>query len=289
MNTQTAQADSPAKAPRDVRYLNKRQRDEIRSDISGAEHLLTQGKEQPHLRARYPRVLRKQIQNLENMLEHQGPPRLTGSDLDVAVRRRDELQEKISGALLSSEEMRKNPAGAVGKYQQSEASPRVKADILEWKNLQEIILRDSTDPDKANTDMLRRHRTPNDLGMDGAQIEGTHFSIPSPEFMRNYEQTFRGGPDPRDQEIEDLRTQLEDVISRGKAMLADHDQVVPEPKKNGGWSPEKRAKASERSRKQHAERRAAEAAAADTPDPPEPSIGDEIATQLANGDPVEEE
>jgi len=266
-------ADPAAKAPRTERYLTKTQRDEIHQDIRSADAFLNSN--QSHLRPQVPNDVRRQIINLNRMLQKGSPPELARGDLDNAVKRRDQLQERISGALLSSEEMRKNPPGAVGKFQRQEGSSRCKADILEWKNLQEIIHRDSDDPDKCNVELLRRFRTPSDLNMQDAQIEGKMFSIPSQKYMANYEQTFgpsavhderlvedESGDDHRT--IEELREELRRTIEEAGAKLrafVSEEKVKahnPEPKPGPEWTDEMRAAASKRTQEQHAKRRKAE-------------------------------
>jgi hypothetical protein len=256
--------DPAAQAPRKSRYLTKGQRAEVAQDIANAQGFL--GQTEPHLRPQVPNDVRRQIVNLNEMLIKGSPPELRGGNLDTAVRRRDELQERISGAMLSAEEMRKNPPGAVGKYLRQEASSRATADIMEWKNLQEAIYPESEDPDKCNIEMLRRHTSANDLNMDNAQISGASFSLPSDRYMQNYDAVFGAKPasnlknDEPEELLSDDGKTMEEMRAELKTMLARLDQTEaddPETRKRkNAWTPEKRAEASARSLRQHAERRA---------------------------------
>jgi len=113
------------------------------------------------------------LKRLETSLERDTPREYTGTDLDKAVRREKELREKIKNGMPTSEEMRRNPPGALDKHMQWEA--RNKADIAEWKNIRRRLMASGavessvSDGSVANVEMLRSSGG-HQLSMDGAQI-----------------------------------------------------------------------------------------------------------------------
>jgi len=313
--------DPAAQAPRTERYLSKTQRTEIQQDIASADNFLNHP--QTHLRPQVPNDVRRQIINLNQMLVKGTPPPLSGRNLDAAVGRRDELQTRIAGTLQSDEEMRKNPPGAVGRYQRGEASPRCKADILEWKNLQEAIHPESDDPDKCNVEMLRQWRRPSDLNMDGAQITGKTHSVPSRLYEQNYEQvfgpkhasniqsameqepTYQGGlTNEQYGSVDQQRERLAATIRSAQSQLsglnkdATHKALSAPDRPGTVWTDEMRAHQADKARQQHARRRereaeeakaAAEVAATVVEEKVvEPMIAEDIASVLADAEEREE-
>lgn len=128
-------------------------------------------------------AVRKQIRRVEHALETQSPPILTGPDLDKEVRLERELREKIVPNMASQEEMRKAPAGSVGRFMAFEK--KYKQDILRWKNCQRTIHRDSEDPDIANLERFRP--TVSQHNMHGAVIPGQDYDFPSQQYLENYD------------------------------------------------------------------------------------------------------
>jgi len=113
------------------------------------------------------------LKRLESSLERDTPREYAGAELDKAVRREKELREKIMKGMPTSEEMRRNPPGALDKHMQWEA--RNKADIGEWKNIRRRMMASGavessvSDASVANVEMLRPSGG-HQLSMDGAQI-----------------------------------------------------------------------------------------------------------------------
>ena len=128
-------------------------------------------------------AVRKQIKRVEHTLETQSPPVLLGPALDKEVRLEKELRGEIVPNMLSQEEMRKAPAGSVGRFMAFEK--KYKEKILRWKNCQRTIHRGSDDPDIAN---LERYRpTVSQHNMHGALIQGKNFDFASPAFLEGYD------------------------------------------------------------------------------------------------------
>jgi hypothetical protein len=128
-------------------------------------------------------MVRRNLQRVEHDLETQAPPELKGQELDRVVRREKELREKIVPNMLSQAEMRRAPAGSVGR--EMAFQKRFKPEIIEWKNCRRTIERDSEDPDVAN---LERYRPVVSRGnLDNAQIPGKEFHFASPQYQANYD------------------------------------------------------------------------------------------------------
>ena len=130
-------------------------------------------------------AVRKQIRRVQHSLDTQSPPVLTGPGLDAEVRLEKELREEFVPKMLSQEEMRKAPPGAVGRFMAGENSFECKEKILRWKNCQRTIHRESDDPEIASIERFRP--TVSNLNMHGAQIPGQNFNFPSQQFLEGYD------------------------------------------------------------------------------------------------------
>lgn len=116
----------------------------------------------------------RQIKRLDASLAAQTPKEFTGKDKDKAVALEAELRGKILDGMLSQEEMRKNPPGAVDRHIAWEKRNKVNVEL--WKNLQLRLNAGSTDQDIANFEKYRP--TKSNMNMDGAQITGKQFYFP---------------------------------------------------------------------------------------------------------------
>ena len=128
-------------------------------------------------------AVRKQLNRVENTLHTQSPPVLTGPDLDKEVLLEKELREEIVPNMASQEEMRKAPAGSVGRFMAFEK--KYKEKILRWKNCQRTIHRGSDDPDIANLERFRP--VVSQHNMHGAQIQGQDFNFATQQYLENYD------------------------------------------------------------------------------------------------------
>lgn len=97
-------------------------------------------------------------------------------DKDTVARLADEvLEHVIRPALVPQEEMRRNPAGAVGKFLRNENNRETQDAIQQWKRAKLALEPDSDDPDVANVEVFRPQiHTPGQAAtfMAGAQIPG---------------------------------------------------------------------------------------------------------------------
>jgi hypothetical protein len=118
---------------------------------------------------------RKALNKVKQMYAMQAPEPITdGSVRDRVAKRITELREDIKEGMLSTEEMRKNPPGAVDRHRRWERAK--KPAIMEYKNLQRQLQADGSDPetwdrDSANIEMFRSEGARERVRLD-AQIPG---------------------------------------------------------------------------------------------------------------------
>jgi hypothetical protein len=131
----------------------------------------------PHIRSRIsdPGELRKRTRNLTAELEKYSPRPYSASEKDAALREFVEVSAQIQDGMPSSEEMRRNPPGAVGKQIAWQA--RTKKAVQRFKHIALRLMAGGDVPDSlrntgdvANIERLRPLKTVNQLAMDGAQI-----------------------------------------------------------------------------------------------------------------------
>jgi len=107
------------------------------------------------------------VKGIDRQLATQVPKPFEGSTLDKAVERESNLREELTQGMLTQEEMRRNPPGAVGRHMAWEKKNKKR--ILEWKELRLRLNHDSNDPDIANLERFRPS-TGGTLNLDNAQI-----------------------------------------------------------------------------------------------------------------------
>lgn len=124
----------------------------------------------------------KAYRNVQKQLDTQAAKQLTGEKKDrVAKLAAEVMNDVIRPALLPTEEMRRNPAGSVGKFLRQENSPAIQDSIQQWKRAQLALESDNADPDLANVERFRPTvHTPGQAAtfMAGAQIPGQFAMTP---------------------------------------------------------------------------------------------------------------
>lgn len=173
----TPATQAPAK-----NLLRPRQVQEGREELRRIDEMLNAP---PHIRTKIsdPRGMASRKQRLKAELEEFTPKPFTESERTGARRLFEGLQEEIAVGMPSSEEMRRNPPGAVQKHQAWEK--RNKKKVLKWKEIG-LRLQASGDLDDTlgeaaiNVELLRKHSTGYDLSLDGAQIpRKTDYHMPA--------------------------------------------------------------------------------------------------------------
>jgi hypothetical protein len=139
--------------------------------------------------------LENHIRKIDRQIESQAPPDLTGEERDQAVRECREIEERLVPLMPSDEEMRRNPAGTVGRHKKWDKATKRKdffdeGDLARWKNNQLALNKGDDDPDIANFERMRPLH--NNASMLGAQIPGTQYfgTNPSPAYLAGYDETF---------------------------------------------------------------------------------------------------
>lgn len=127
----------------------QRERDEINEKLNGPwKHLIQQ-----------PGLLYRRLREIDQLMNTHAPEPITnGAERDKLSKRADELLEQITEGMLTQEEMRKNPPGAVDHLRAWERHNKPK--ILEWKNIRLQLAADTSDPETWNRDEanLERYR-----------------------------------------------------------------------------------------------------------------------------------
>lgn len=120
---------------------------------------------------------------LHKIIEQQVAKPLTGQTKDVVAKlATNVMDEVIRPALLPREEMRRNPAGAVGRFLREENSRPVQHAIQQWKRAQLAVEQGNPDPDLANVERFRPEvHVPGQAAtfMAGAQIPGQFAMSPA--------------------------------------------------------------------------------------------------------------
>ena len=183
-------------------YMKNAQIENAQSEIESIEATL----KDPAARIEGRGEMRQMIAKLTHELEVGTPPDTTPEQRTALDREEKALRAEIVPDMLSQEELRKCPAGAIGaelKFQK-----RHKLSILRWKNIQRILRKGDDDPDVANLELYRG--TVNRLNMHNAVVPGKqHFLSPdTQEYRDGYDATFGVKDDAQDERVAELQARL---------------------------------------------------------------------------------
>src|SRR5574341_2034475 len=167
------------------RYLTKAEREDREVQVNRMKAQLKQPAwVNDALGGNSPQTLAKGIRAMEEDLEENSPPQLISDTRDALLKRQRELREKIKEVMLTHEEMRRNPPGAVDRHRRWEAQNTDR--ILEYKNICRALEPDSDAKDLASVEVFRPH---GQMAYDSrAQIAG-HFAY-SAGPQENWDRTF---------------------------------------------------------------------------------------------------
>lgn len=117
----------------------------------------------------------------------QAPPDLSPDQRDKLAKRVKELEEKISVGMLSHEEMRRNPPGAVDQNKRWQDAN--KRNIHVWKNAQVALMKGASHSEVAAAVNVARLRPQmSRLNMDNSQIPAVRaFSFPTEKFKEGWD------------------------------------------------------------------------------------------------------
>ena len=126
----------------------------------------------------------QQAKELRKMVDHQIAKPVQGERKDSIAKLADEVMETvIRPALTPREDMRRNPAGAVGRFMRVENAKPIKQAVQQWKRAQLVLEPGNEDPDLANVERFRPERIHDTGGtatfMPGAQIPGNFAFSPA--------------------------------------------------------------------------------------------------------------
>lgn len=119
-------------------------------------------------------VVAEQLRRLDNQLETQRPREYKSDEIDAAVKREAELRAGWTDGMLSQEEMRKSPPGAVDRHLQWER--KNKSAIMEWQNIRRRLNHGSDARESASIELYRP--TVSRMNMDNALIQGRQYFMP---------------------------------------------------------------------------------------------------------------
>lgn len=161
-------------------------------EIKNNKRTLRKALESPHVEDKS--AVRAAISRLDDMEHEHGVPDFTPDQRDKAAKKVKELEGKIREGMLSHEEMRRNPPGAVDQNVWWER--RNKEHVRTWRNLN-AVLHPGIPGDQAQSlfSVERLRPRTSQLNMDGAQIpQARAFSFPSEQYKENYDQIFKAKP-----------------------------------------------------------------------------------------------
>lgn len=179
---------------------------------------LTRALESPHIEDKS--AVRDAIKRLSAMEVEHGVPDLTPDERDHANKRVKELEEQIKEGMLSHEEMRRNPPGAVDQNVWWEK--KNKRRVALWRDLN-AALHKGIPADQAHAlfSVERLRPRVSRFNMDNAQIPAARsFSFPSQQYQENYDRIFK--PEAQEASVFDEPPE----ISNQEQLLADAEQLV---------------------------------------------------------------
>lgn len=231
------------------------------ADMQSEQQVLAKSLHNPHIQDKGQ--VQRQLRRVEQQLASQSPTAFHGPELDRAASRERQLLTELLVGCPSQEEMRKAPAGAVGKHMAWEKQNKQK--LQEWKHLRLRLNAGTSDPDVANFERYRPKTS--SLNMDHTLIPGQRFYMPettgqSVVFTDAQLRVLRElSPDIADKLAllsNDQRQDVKDALGLGLAADEDGqvDQTTKVVKAKRAMSPEARQAASDRMRARHAAKKA---------------------------------
>lgn len=173
-----------------------------------------------------PGRLMQRKKEVDRQLERSMPEPITDPiEKDRLAKVEVELREKITNGMLSQEEMRKNPAGAVDRHRRWERAN--KADILKWKNVRQQLHADAGDPstwdrDVANLEQFRPEGARERVRLD-AQIPGKMAFTGVPQ--EQWDTAFQG-KGPENTALKQAERVQKEKPAKTKRILTDEERAV---------------------------------------------------------------
>lgn len=127
----------------------------------------------PHIQ--HKEMVSGQLNRLNKRLDQQTPQPVVAAEKDAMIKTNAALLETITDGMLSAEEMRKCPPGAIDAHRAWEN--KNKKNIIQWKNTQLRLNTGCDDIDIANIEKYRPKMSR--MNLDNAVIPGQSIHIPS--------------------------------------------------------------------------------------------------------------
>lgn len=158
-------------------------------EVANNKRTLNKALQSPHIEDKA--AVRDAIKRLDNMDREHGVPDFNGEERDKAAKRVKELEGQIREGMLSAEEMRRNPPGAVDQNVWWERKNKKR--IALWRDLNMALHKGiPADQAEALTSVERLRPRTSQLNMDNAQIPVARtFSFPSQQYQDNYDAIFK--------------------------------------------------------------------------------------------------
>ena len=194
----------------------KKEKEEIDYKLNGPwKHLIQK-----------PGRLMQRKKEVDKQLAQSMPEPITNPvEKDHLAKVERDLREKITTGMLSQEEMRKNPAGAVDRHRRWERAN--KADILTWKNVRLQLHADTSDPstwdrDTANLEQFRPEGARERVRLD-AQIPGKMAFAGVPQ--EKWDTAFQG-KGPANTALQQAKRMQTETKKREKRVLTDEERAT---------------------------------------------------------------
>lgn len=173
-----------AKQKKQRRLFSPQEEQQVKQDKASCLKAL----ESPHIEDKS--AVRAAYKRLEKMEEIHGVPDLAPEQRTKAALQVKELEDQIKVGMLSYEEMRRNPPGAVDQNVWWEKANKAK--ILRRRNLLRALHKGMAGDESQELCTIERLRPrTNHLNMENAQIPAVRaFSFPSDAYQDNYERIF---------------------------------------------------------------------------------------------------
>ena len=139
------------KATRFLRVKERRQREEEKRQVDGVLNQPPWALKEITETARARLVQRRNA--LDDDLEENSPPPISGEVKDFLSKRLQQLNEEIRAGMPTTEVMRRNPPGAIGQHERWQNANKDK--VLERKNILKLIDPENDDPDYCSIEMIR--------------------------------------------------------------------------------------------------------------------------------------
>jgi len=165
----------------EVNFLRPHQVDDIKDEIRNADATLSD----PHNQLDNRGAVMNRKRALENQLAKHEPPDINKSQEAQLVAMKRQIEERVRDGMLSHEEMRRAPSGAVDQHRRWEK--KNKPWIQRLRNINLTLTKGSGDRDAGNIEGLRPRKS--HLSMNSAILgkDQDAYSFPSQQFQANYD------------------------------------------------------------------------------------------------------